>query len=873
MSGEASVYSFLAGGGAAGGLARAFDWPATRLGRPDAWPLPLQTLVGVMLGADQPMFIAWGPDGILLYNDAYAEILGRRHPGAFGQPFLSVWPEIRNDLMPILAQAFAGVPVNRDHIALLVERNGFPEETHFAFSYTPVRDGTGGVAGIFCACMETTRQVVAERRLQASEARLRLVLEGARDHVIFTIDAQGLITDWSAGAEAVLGWSAREAIGRSASMIFTPEDRAAGIDVQELTTAARTGSAPDERWHLRADGTRVFLNGSVHPLPGEHGFIKVARDETKRRAQADALAESEARFRNMADHAPVMMWVTDPTGYCTYLNRRWHEFTGQSEAEAQGYGWLDATHPDDKARAGDAFGSANAARSPFRVEYRLRRADGVHRWAIDAASPRFADDGAFLGYVGSVIDIDERWEAEERQRVSEARARNLAAQQAATLGQLAEGVIVTDATGRITLVNEAAARIHGVGRLDIAPGEYSESYHLLTEDGRPYPTSELPLVRAVGGETVREARWRIRRPQGEEVLAVGNARPVRDETGVQIGAVLTLRDETARVAAEAELREFNATLEQRVGERTRERDRLWRNSQDFLAVIDTRGVFRAVNPGMTTILGWTPDEMLGRTVFDFVVPEDVASTEGALSHATQDALPTYENRYRHKDGGYRWISWVAAPEDDLIYASGRHVTAEKAAAAELSTMQEVLRQSQKMEAVGQLTGGLAHDFNNLLAGISGSLELMQTRMAQGRFTDIDRYLNAAQGASKRAAALTHRLLAFSRRQTLDPKPTNVNGLIAGMEDLIQRTVGPGITVEVVGSAGLWPALVDPPQLENALLNLCINARDAMPDGGRITIETANKWMDERMARDRDLPPGQYLSAVRHRYRHRHDAPR
>ena len=178
---------------------------------------------------------------------------------------------------------------------------------------------------------------------------------------------------------------------------------------------------------------------------------------------------------------------------------------------------------------------------------------------------------------------------------------------------------------------------------------------------------------------------------------------------------------------------------------------------------------------------------------------------------------------------------------------------------ELMATEEALRQSQKMEAVGQLTGGLAHDFNNLLAGISGSLELMQTRLQQGRFTDVERYIAVAQGASKRAAALTHRLLAFSRRQTLDPKPINVNRLIADLQEMIQRTVGPSISIKVVGTSGIWPALVDPSQLENALLNLCINARDAMPDGGCITVETANKWMDERAARQHDIPEGQYLS--------------
>ncbi len=178
---------------------------------------------------------------------------------------------------------------------------------------------------------------------------------------------------------------------------------------------------------------------------------------------------------------------------------------------------------------------------------------------------------------------------------------------------------------------------------------------------------------------------------------------------------------------------------------------------------------------------------------------------------------------------------------------------------ELMAAEEQLRQAQKMEAVGQLTGGLAHDFNNLLAGISGSLQMMQTRMQQGRINDVDRYMAAAQGASKRAAALTHRLLAFSRRQTLDPKPTDVNRLVADIQELIQRTVGPAIPIEVVGASGIWPALVDRSQLENALLNLCINARDAMPDGGRITVETANKWLDARAAGQHDMPEGQYLS--------------
>jgi signal transduction histidine kinase len=179
--------------------------------------------------------------------------------------------------------------------------------------------------------------------------------------------------------------------------------------------------------------------------------------------------------------------------------------------------------------------------------------------------------------------------------------------------------------------------------------------------------------------------------------------------------------------------------------------------------------------------------------------------------------------------------------------------------AQRERMEDQLRQSQKMEAVGQLTGGLAHDFNNLLAGITGSLELVQTRARQGRTAEMQRFISTAQEAANRAAALTHRLLAFSRRQTLDPKPTDVARLTDGMGDLISRTVGPSIELEIASAPGLWATLVDPNQLENALLNLCINARDAMPDGGRIVIEAKNIDLTGGNAAARGLPPGQYLS--------------
>jgi PAS domain S-box-containing protein len=324
-----------------------------------------------------------------------------------------------------------------------------------------------------------------------------------------------------------------------------------------------------------------------------------------------------------------------------------------------------------------------------------------------------------------------------------------------------------------------------------------------------------------------------------------------------IGTNTDIEDQKEAVRALAGL---NETLARQVAERTADRDRMWRLSTDIMLVTRFNGIMMATNPAWQAALGWTEGELIGRNVFDLIHPDDIESTSQAADALESGmAVARFDNRLRHRDGSYRWITWAAVPGDGLINAVGRDFTAEREQAEALAAAQEALRQSQKMEAVGQLTGGLAHDFNNLLTGIAGSLELLQARIAQGRLGEIDRYVTAAQGAARRAAALTHRLLAFSRRQTLDPRATDMNRLVADMEELIRRTVGPEIAVEVVAAGGLWTTLVDPNQLENALLNLCLNARDAMPTGGNLTVETANRWLDGMVARNLDLAPGQYVS--------------
>ena len=296
-------------------------------------------------------------------------------------------------------------------------------------------------------------------------------------------------------------------------------------------------------------------------------------------------------------------------------------------------------------------------------------------------------------------------------------------------------------------------------------------------------------------------------------------------------------------------------------------ERLIQSVVDYaIFMLDAEGHVVSWNPGAQRIKGYSAEEIIGRHFSEFYTPEDreAGVPAGALKTAREEGRFTAEGWRVRKDGSRFWAMVVIDPIRDGGEIVGfakvtRDMTERREAQTELERSQQALFQSQKMQAVGQLTGGLAHDFNNLLTGITGSLDLMKARLAQGRLSDLDRYITAAQGAASRAATLTHRLLAFSRQQTLAPKVTDANKLISGMEELVRRTVGPEVEIETVYAAGLWPCFCDQNQLENAILNLCINGRDAMPDGGRITIETANTWIDRAAAIERDMPRGQYVA--------------
>jgi signal transduction histidine kinase/PAS domain-containing protein len=594
----------------------------------------------------------------------------------------------------------------------------------------------------------------------------------------------------------------------------------------------------------------------------------------------------------------VLLWGEDGTmiyndAYSGFAGGRHPALFGSKVRE----GWPEVADFNDNVMKVGLAGGTLAYSDQELTLYRSGLPEQV--WMNLDYSPAPDERGNPAGVIAIVVETTARVLAERRQAAERERQRTIFQQMPGFVGVLAGPDHIFE------YVNDAYVAIAGprtfIGRSvrEVFPElEGQGIYELLDRvyaTGKPFRAEAMP-VRLVAENEDRyiDLLYEPIRNDGREV------------TGIFVGGY----DVTDRVRAEAR-RETLARLTEKLHDLTNPNDiaftaseilgRALRVSRVGYGVIDpdaeTLEVARDwIAPGVETLAGVLPLRAYGSFIDslkrgEFIAISDVETDERTVNAA--DALksrsarsfvnvPTLEHGRLVavlfiNDAGVRtWsredlalIHEVAARtrvavERSRNEAALRNLNATlqnriTAALAEQATMEEALRQSQKMEAVGQLTGGLAHDFNNLLAGISGSLEIMQSRVRQGRVNDLERYMTAAQGAVKRAAALTHRLLAFSRRQTLEPKPTDVNQLVADMQDIIQRTVGPTIAFEFVGLSGLWPTLVDHSQLENSLLNLCLNARDAMPNGGQIIVETANKWLDARAARQHDMPEGQFMS--------------
>ncbi len=651
----------VTGGGRMAKLIGAFDWRAAGLPPFEQWPAHMKISTTLMLRCQVPIVMLWGQRGVMVYNDAYAEFAGARHPGLLGSEVREGWAEVAEFNDHVMKVGLAGRSLRYSDQELTLHRNGRAEQVWMNLDYSPLLDESGTPAGVMAIVAETTAKVRAEQHVANERARLARLFEQAPSFMAMLDGPSHVIS------------------------LANPN-------------------------YMKLVGGRPVLGRSV----------------------AEALPEAAEQ------------------GYVTLL--------------------------DQVFRSGEAF-SAHGSRIALQIvpggPVRERHVDFVYQ-------PIRAATGEVTGIFVEGVDVTERAAAERRREA---------------LVQLSEALRGIDDPAEI---GHAAAKVLGEALATSRVG-----YGTIDPDADTLRVERdwtAAGVESLGGITpLRDYGSFIDSLKRDEFICI---RDVRDDP------------RTSMAAAALEGKSARSFVNLPVVERGR-----------LVAVL-------FVNDARAR--DWSPEDLA-------FIREAGARTRTAVARASGElALRASEARLREVN--------------ETLEAQVESRT------RELLDVEERFRQAQKMEAIGQLTGGIAHDFNNLLATMSSSLQVLKRRLKAGNHDDADRYLGMAEGSIRRAASLTQRLLAFSRRQTLDPKPTDVNRLVAGLEELIRRTVGPGVAVEVVGAGGLWPTRIDPPQLESAVLNLCINARDAMlPAGGRLTIETANTWLDERAAAERDLAPGQYIS--------------
>jgi PAS domain S-box-containing protein len=717
---------------------------------------------------------------------------------------------------------------------------------------TPVRDRDGSVLRWVGSNTDIHDKIEAERALRDREAELARVQQIGKVGGVEVYLKNGFRNRRSPEYLTIHGLPPDAANETHEDWVrrIHPEDRE---DVERAFLEAVANEALEYSAEYRiirpSDGAVRWIavkaeierepDGSARRLVGAH------IDVTEAKVAELALRESERRFRLVSESAPVMLWMSDSAGACVYLNRALRDFWGVKGPDVVDFDWSVSLHPDDRDRVGAATGGAIARHESLEIEARYRRSDGSYRILRTTAQPRFHANGAFVGMIGVNVDVTETRLSEAALRESEERFRLIA-------NSAPVPMWVSRLDGKRAFVNQAYMEFLGTSYEECLVFDWRKALH-------PDDLDRILRAQVAGESSLKpfalEARYR--HADGTWHWLRSESQPRWGVDGEHVGFIGVAHDITAAKNAEIELRHLNERLAALVAARTRERDRIWNVSQDLLVVADLTGTWLNVNPAATLALGWSEEEMIGRSVDWLLHPDDIAATGAQVDTlARGQKTSRFENRLRRKDGTYRWMSWTATPHEGQIYGVARDVTEEKEAAETLLRTEEALRQSQKMEAVGQLTGGIAHDFNNLLQGIMGSLEQIQRRLTEGRTEDIGRFASAARTSADRAAALTHRLLAFSRRQPLDPKPLAINPLIGSMDDLLRRSLSEGIRLDLALAPGLWCTLCDQNQLENAILNLTINARDAMPDGGALRVETRNVSVTSDGS---DVEPGDYVA--------------
>lgn len=882
----------LAGGGAMGARIRDFDWQNHPLGPPADWPRELQVALSLALHSAFPTAIYWGPELRLLYNDAWAPIPAERHPWALGRPGPEVWADIWDVVGPQMDAAMrSGEGFSTNDQLLRMVRDGAPRDTWWNYSFSPIVGEDGGVLGLLNQGQEVTEQVRQRDARAAEIERMRAMFAQAPAAIAVTLGPEHRFAIANPAYNVLTGH--RNLLDRTVAEAL-PEVVEQGF-VELLDTVYRSGvahramAAPVMLEYEPGTVTTRMIDFVYQPIRNEDGatwaiFIE-ANDVTDRWKAEQAVVRAVADREFVYSLAEQQRAMADPAQIARIAAAA---LVSRFAVERAGFFEVDASN--ETVRFGAC--ATNGAVEDLSGEYRVSELSGP-LWAMVARGELSTDQDfnaearaalAELGLAAALtvpIVRDDRvvggvylhgfepreWTAQERQVIGEvAQGSWDAGLRAAAHVQLRDAnrklaVIVrqrteerdriwefsrdllgvADSEGVWVAINPAWRQVLGWDETEIL-GRTSE--WLEHPDDRAATAAEIGALGE--GRATHLFINRFRRQDGSYSTLSWTAVPHEGQL------YCTARDITEEMERDAALRLAEA------------RTRLALSAINGVGTytLDPAADVLRCDESFARLYGIDPREgAMGvpvATAMRNIMPEDLDRIRADIivTHA-QPGDSEHEYRLEQPDGS---ISWVMTRTNAAISPDTGRLTVTGVAVdtTEQHRLEDALRQAQKMEAVGQLTGGLAHDFNNMLMGISGALEMIPRRLEQGRAADIPRYIEAAQGAARRAAALTHRLLAFSRRQTLDPRATDIRDLVLGLEDILRRAAGPAVALSLALEGPALTVLVDPNQLESALLNLVINARDAMSEGGSITIAAEARQLAAAEARDFDLLAGDYV---------------
>jgi len=703
----------------------------------------------------------------------------------------------------------------------------------------------------------------AQRQAERFTKHLAAVVQSSGDAII-SIDLHNRVVSWNPAAERIFGWSAAEAIGRHITFVVPP-DRCAEFDeviafphtespVPAGDDGVRRSAVQLETIRLDKLGRRMEVSVTVAPIFDDEGRLvgaaKIVRDNSERKRDEHKLREWKSRYE-------AAIQATNQVLYDWNSLTGEHQWSGSCE-ETFGYtiaemprfleDWFGLVHPDDREACRKSAARSAASALPSHTEYRVRRKDG--QFIIVSDQGRFFRDsrGRAIHMIGFLADVTEQ----RRQR-----ERLLDINQRYHLATRGGGVAIWEVDLRTGRVEYDAIVMEWLGvdslKYPRTVAEWEAFHHpdewpaILRRFHTPF--SALSSGQSVGGmeQPSDSFEHRLKQADGKYRWVLSRGMTVRDGAGNPVRALGTIIDIHRRKLAESERDALLARLQMQ-----------FERMPIACIVIDRHGRYADWNPAAQRIFGYTREEALGRSPFDLIVPPSmrVMVEELLRRMLAGDMQVQGVGECLTKDGRLVACEWLNTPilgadgRVEQVYCMGIDVT-------ERRRLEEQMRQAQKMQAIGQLAGGVAHDFNNLLTIINGYTQvLMQQFPPESNTWSL---LNEIHEAGERSAALTRQLLAFSRKQVLSPQAVDVNAIVAGTEKMLHRMIGEDIELVTRLGTQLHIVYLDPGQLEQVLLNLAVNARDAMPRGGRITIETQNIELDVSFVRSRaNLQPGPFV---------------